>query len=80
VGNMHVLLRRLLRGVSFCKMSSPESLDLQSRFIQQIALEVIHVDGYNRCLDNLSADSMHDRHQVRVIYIFRNVPRLGQWC
>jgi len=35
-------------------MSLPESLDLQSRFIQQIALEVIHVHGYNRRLDNLS--------------------------
>jgi len=32
-------------------MSSPESLDLQARFVQQIALEFIHIDGYNRCLD-----------------------------
>jgi len=35
-------------------MSSSESLDLQARFVQQIALEVIHVDGYNRCLDDRS--------------------------
>jgi hypothetical protein len=29
---------------------SVDALDPQSRFIQQIALEVIRVDGYNRCL------------------------------
>jgi hypothetical protein len=27
---------------------------LQSRFVQQIELEVIHVDDYNHCLDNRS--------------------------
>jgi hypothetical protein len=35
-------------------MPSPESLDPQSRFVEQIALEVIHVDGYNHCLDDQS--------------------------
>jgi len=35
-------------------MPSPESLDLQSRFVQQIVLEVIHVDDYNCCLDDRS--------------------------
>jgi hypothetical protein len=35
-------------------MSSPESLDQQSRFIQQIALEVVHVGGYNHCLHDRS--------------------------
>jgi len=40
-------------------MSSPESLDLQSRFVQQIELEVIHVDGYNHCLDHRSIDGSY---------------------
>jgi len=33
-------------------MAYPESLGLQSRFVKQIALEVTHVYGYNRCLDD----------------------------
>jgi hypothetical protein len=35
-------------------MSSTESLDPQSRFVQQNVLEVIHADGYIHCLDNRS--------------------------
>jgi hypothetical protein len=35
-------------------MSCPESLDTQFRFVQQIALEVVHVDGYNHCLHDRS--------------------------
>jgi len=31
-----------------------ESLGQQSRFVQQIALEVLQVDGYKRCLDDRS--------------------------
>jgi len=45
---------RLFRGITFYKMSSSESLDLQSKFKQQIALEVIRVQGYNHCLYNRS--------------------------
>jgi hypothetical protein len=73
VCNMHVWLTRLFRGISFCKMSS-EFLDLQSRFVQQIALEVIHADGCNRCL--------HDRSYVcpppglsRLYFPWRASPR-----
>jgi len=35
---------------------SSESLDPLSRFVQQIKLEVINVDGYNSCLDDGSID------------------------
>jgi hypothetical protein len=38
----------------FCKFSSSESLDLQSRFLQRIVLEFICSQGYNHCLDNSS--------------------------
>jgi len=35
----------------FRKMSSSESLDLKSRFVQQI-VEVMRGQGYNHCLDS----------------------------